>query len=344
MQCVECGQKEIFKDGVCIDCYRKTHSFTSGPEIIDIPFCSHCGSYKYKNTWSSQIFSEILKIYVKHLFKIKNDFKNIDINTECEDIDQGKKCNIYITGHIEDLEITETHEVLVRLKKTVCDVCSKQYGGYYEAIIQIRAEDRKLTEKELKNIESMVFNTIEDTHAKGNRGLFVTDYGLEHGGIDFFISDKNVGLNLAKKIYAQYGGIIKQSSKDKGMKDSRQIKIMTYLVRIPSFRKNDFVKIGKTFFYVVSIKGHTIKMINLANWDEIIEDLKNIQKANVIGGNELIKEMILVSQTKEEVQIMNEKNYQIINVKKPKSINFKDKEIKTVKLEGTVFLFLEKQK
>ena len=344
MRCVECGEKEIFKDGVCIDCYRKTHTFTSGPEIIDIKFCSHCGSYKYKNTWSLQPFSEVLKKYVKHLFKIKNDFKNIDINTECEDIDQGKKCKIQITGYIEDLPITETHEFLVRLKKTVCDVCSKQYGGYYEAILQIRAEDRKLTEKELGNIESMVFNTIDEMRSKGNRGLFITDYGLEHGGIDFFISDKNVGLNLARKIYEQYGGIIKQSSKDKGMKDSRQIKIMTYLVKIPSFRKNDFVKIGKKFFYVVSIKGHNIKMINLVNWEEIIEDLKNIQKVNILGGNELIKEMILVSQTKEEIQIMNKKNYQVTTVKKPKPINFKDKEIKTVKLDGNLFLFLEKQK
>lgn len=343
MQCVECGQKEIFKDGACIDCYRKTHTFTTGPKIIDVLVCTHCEGYKYKNTWSSQLFDEVLRRHVKHLFKIKNDLRNIDINTECEDTDQGKKCKIHITGFIDDLEITETHEVTVRLKKTVCDVCSKQYGGYYESIVQIRAEKRKLTKKELENIESIIFNTVENLRAKGNRGLFISDYGLEHGGLDFFISDKNIGLTLAKKVQEQYGGIIKQSSKNTGMRDSKQIYIMTYLVRIPSIRKNDFIEFDKKIFYIISIKGHAVKMLNLNNWEEIIDELKNIQNAKIVGGNEIIKEMILVSQTKDEVQIMDEKKYGITTVKKPKSINFKNKEIKAVKIDDKFFLFPEKQ-
>ena len=51
--CVECGNEyAIFKEGVCINCYLKTHSFTKGPEIIDIPICTNCMSYKIKNIWT----------------------------------------------------------------------------------------------------------------------------------------------------------------------------------------------------------------------------------------------------------------------------------------------------
>ena len=46
-------------------------------------------------------------------------------------------------------KITEEHNTIVRMKKDVCDVCSKRFGGYHEAIVQVRTDKRNLTEEEL---------------------------------------------------------------------------------------------------------------------------------------------------------------------------------------------------
>jgi nonsense-mediated mRNA decay protein 3 len=339
MFCVECGKDgPIFKEGVCINCYLKTHSFTKGPNIIDIPICTHCNSYKYKNTWTSELFNDVIIRIIKNSYTISKDLKKPDINTKCEEQKDRLQCRIIISGFIDDHEVSEEHDVLVRLKKTVCDVCSKRFGGYHEAVLQIRADNRKLDKEELNNIILSVEGLVENLQAKGNRGLFITDMGEEHGGFDFFISDKGAALTIAKKIQDQYGGEIKQSSKNVGMKDSKQIYKMTYLLRIPSYKKGDYIKINNSHYQIITIQKNSIKIQNLSNWEDKIVDLNQIKNFNIVGGNELVKEMILVSQTNNEVQLMDPKNYQIFTIKKPKKTNIKTDMVKVVILNNKIFL------
>ncbi|MCK4364769.1 MAG: hypothetical protein KAW45_01835 [Thermoplasmatales archaeon] len=343
MFCVECGKDgPIFRDGVCISCYLKTHTFTKGPDIIDLPVCSHCGSYKYKSTWTSDLFGDVIRRLIKHSFQISRELNKVDINTECNETKEGMFCKVYISGFIDDVEITEEHDLSVRLKRTVCDVCSKQFGGYHEAIVQIRTDRTKLTKKETNDFTIFVENIVEESQSKGNRGLFITDVGKGHGGLDFFISEKGPALVIAKKIQERYGGKIKQSSKNIGMKDGRQIYRMTYLIRLPSYKKGDFLRNNNMFLHIVSIHGNTVKMIDLSNWDESTVDIRTIQKAKILGNEELIEEMILVSQTADEIQIMDPKTYGIKVIKKPKPIEFKKEKVKILKTEKQIFLIPNK--
>lgn len=339
MFCVECGNEEpIFKDGVCINCYLKSHTFTSGPDLIDLPTCAHCRSFKYKNTWTNDKLCDVLKRIIKNTFQISKELEKLNINTECKETKRGNECKVFITGFINDTEITEDHDLLVREKKTVCDVCSKRFGGYHEAIVQVRTESKKLSKDEIREIIDLVVNTVEELQNKGNRGLFITDMGEERGGLDFFMSEKGPALAIAKKIQEQFGGALKQSSKNIGMKDSKQIYRMTYSVRIPSFKKGSFLIYENLVYFVISVHGNKMKMINLSNWEELSFVFKNIKNAKIIGGEELIKKMILVSQTDSEVQLMNPETYKIQIIKKPRKINFKSEKIKVIITENHNFL------
>lgn len=340
MFCVECGSEEpIFRDGVCRKCYFKTHSFTKGPIEINLPICAHCSSYKYKNTWTSDLFGDVIRRIIKNTFEINRELRNVDITTECKEVRENMDCKVFITGFLDDVEINEEHQLLVHLEKIVCDVCSKRFGGYHEAIVQIRADNRELKKEELEHIGVFIENLVEDLRAKGNRALFITDIGEEHGGLDFYLSEKGAGLVIAKAIKDQYGGTIKQSSKNIGMRDSKQLYRMTYLVRLPSFVKGDFLKIDNSFFLVNSVHGNNVKMINLESWEESIKEVKSLNKVKKEGGQELVKDMILVSQTEEEIQVMDPKNYEIKIIRLPKSISFDSDKIKVIRINEQFFIY-----
>ena len=215
----------------------------------------------------------------------------------------------------------------------------RRFGGYHEAVIQIRADKRKLASKELNNIRLTVEQLVESIRAKGNRGLFITDVGEEHGGLDFYLSDKGVALTITKQIQEQYGGQIKKSSKNVGMKDSRQIYKMTYLIRLPAYRKNDFISHNNTFYRITSVHKNKAHVISLKDWKEETLDDKELQKANILGGEELVKEMILVSQTKDEVQIMNPDTYDIKHIRKPEPMLFESEKIKVIKIDDRLFIY-----
>jgi len=335
MFCVECGKEgPIYKEGVCIDCYIKSHNFTKGPEIIDLPVCSHCDSFKYKNTWTNDLLSDVLRRIIKNTFHISKELKKVDINTGCKEKNEEINCKVYITGFIDDKEITEEHKILVRKKRTVCDICSKRFGGYHEAIVQIRTKKKKLEDAEIKEISKLVEDLVEELQEKGNRGLFITDISEEHGRIDFYISEKGPALAIAKKIQEKYGGSIKQSSKNVGMKDSKQIYKMTYSIRIPGYKKGSFLENNNAIYKIQSIHGNKIKMINLLNWEETSVDANDIEKANIFAKEEYVKEMILINQDDNEVQVMDPKTYKIQIIKKPKKINFNLEKIKVLKIKN----------
>ena len=339
MFCVECGEeKEIYKNGVCLECFLKENKFTSGPSEVDLPFCAHCNSYKYKNIWTSELLKDVLRRIIKSTFKISPELKKIDINLVCDDKETNMECKVYISGFVGKQEITEEHDLLVHLKKTVCDVCSKRFGGYHEAIIQVRADKRDLTEEEMDNISLIVETHVQNMQAKGNRTVFVTDLTEEHGGIDFYLSDKTAAQSIVKKIQQDYGGNITQSSKNIGMKDGKQLYRVTNLLRIPSVKKDDFIKLDHQYYQVKGLKAKTVKLIKLSDWEEITTDLKNLKNANILGGEEILNEMIVVSQTKKEIQLMDERTYKIKIVKKPKEFEYGKEKIKVLKKDDFLFL------
>jgi len=342
MFCVECGKEEpIYKNGVCLQCYLKQAQFTKGPAIIDIIACPRCESYKYKNTWLMEPFAEALRRHVKDAFHIDPELKESRIETDCKEQDRMYACIVRITGTVGGQTVMEEHPLTVRLKRTTCDVCSREAGGYYEAILQIRSDTRAFSKTELQMLRETVEKIVRQHQGSGKRGLFITDYEEKREGLDFFLSDKSTAFAIAKKIQEQYGGEFKQSASTAGMKDSRQLFRMTYLVRIPAFRTGDFICMNDSFYMISSVHSTRVRTIELSTWKETIIEGKDIKPPMILGGMELVKEMIVVSQSKHDIQLMDAKTYTMVDIPKPPTADVKTPTVKTVKLEGSLFLYPE---
>jgi len=300
--------------------------------------CPRCSSYKFKNTWVQESFEDILKQHLKEAFTINPELTQVKIQTECKEQERIYTCLVSILGCLENQTIMEQHPLTVRIKHNTCETCSREAGGYYEATLQIRAEQRTFTHAELKTLRSVVETMVKQFQAGGKRGLFIADIADKREGLDFFLSEKGTALSIAKKIQEQFGGDFKQSASSAGMKDSRQVFRMTYLVRIPAYRKGDFFSFEDSFFSIVSLHSNKVRALELSTWTEKIIEGKNIQPSRIYGGKELIKEMIVVSQSKTEIQLMNPKTYTTIEIRKPKAFSVDTTMVKTVTLDDTIFL------
>jgi len=339
MFCVECGKEEqIFRNGVCLTCYLKHAQFSKGPVVLDITFCPRCSSYKHKNIWIQEHFDDILRRHIKDAFTISPELKNVEIQSKCNEKDRVLMCTVSISGFLEGNLITEQHPLTIRIRHTTCNICSREAGGYYEAILQIRAEKRTFTDEEIRTLRSAVESMVGQYQEGGKRGLFITDFDEKREGLDFFLSEKTTAFSIAKKIQEQFGGDFKQSASTAGMKDSRQVYRMTYLVRIPAYRKGDFFSFGDSFFLIVSLHENKVRAVELSTWDEKVIDGKEISPSKIFGGKELIREMIVVSQSKKEIQLMNPKTYSTVEIQKPKMISIDTSMVKTVKLDDYLFL------
>jgi len=304
--------------------------------------CPRCSSYKYKNTWLQESFNDILKRYIKEAFTVSPELKHVEIQTQCKEQERILACMVFISGALEDQTITEQYPLTVRIRHNTCEICSREAGGYYEAILQIRAEQRTFTNAELKTLRSAVETMVGQYQESGKRGLFITDIDEKREGLDFFLSEKGTAFSIAKRVQEQFGGDFKTSASSAGMKDSRQVYRMTYLVRIPTYRKGDFFSFNKSFFSIVSLHTNKVRALELSTWTEKVIDGKDIQPSRIYGGKELIREMIVVSQSKNEIQLMNPKTYTTVEIRKPKTASVDTPMVKTVKLDGYLFLVPEK--
>lgn len=95
---------------------------------------------------------------------IKSEHKILDAKISKKTV--GNKVHVTVTarGKIKGLVKTESHNMLVILRKRMCDMHVKISGGYYEAMIQIRGTEKEailkkvrqiVPEKALSNIEAL---------------------------------------------------------------------------------------------------------------------------------------------------------------------------------------------
>lgn len=132
--CPKCGvssKEKEFAGMFCIECKSKdAFEKTQIPICIKIQKCKKCGKVKIKR-WNKNI-SELEQQVVS---LCKGNFEQIEVMSLNPD-----ECKIDFV--FSELRISET--IPVKISKTLCDNCTREVRGYYEAIIQLRGEKNEV--------------------------------------------------------------------------------------------------------------------------------------------------------------------------------------------------------
>ncbi|UCH88211.1 MAG: hypothetical protein JSV49_08070 [Thermoplasmata archaeon] len=339
MYCIECGAETKLYKNLCRNCFSKSTSFSSVSKYCNATICPTCNAMLRSKQWLPfDEFEEAVEKAVLDKIKIDPSIKtsNIDIGLQ---FDTKHLANAEITAKLnyEDLTLTESNKCEVRIKYEQCDVCSKMSAQYYSAIIQIRAEERALTEKEIDRCLDLVGAQIE-TSQTSDKSIFISKVEKIHGGYDIYLSHQNIAKSIAKNLVATYGGIMNSSSSMAGQKDGKEIFRMTYLVRLPKYQLGDVVKIEDKIVLVFGITNKKLDLIDLSNWLKFSQTPKRLKTIKIIANKSDYRKAQIISGTHNEFQVLDLSNYKTYDVPIPEHFQYYDKSNSEKKIPEEIYI------
>nr|WP_294997976.1 NMD3-related protein [uncultured Methanobrevibacter sp.] len=345
MFCPECGStdKEMIGD-ICIDCFLKEFQMIEIPKRIEVQICSHCNSKLEEGKWSDEFIPEEEIIYraLERNIKIADEVENEIINLE---IDQMKGtlayCYVEVIGEVHGHRIEETHDSEVKILKTVCPTCSKVQSGYYETVVQFRADSREIKVEEYAKADEIVERTLIK-QSKSDKLAYCPQIAKLKEGYDYYIGSFKSGHKVAEALKEEFGGIIKESprliSEDKST--GKGLYRVWISVRIPEFEISDFIKFEDKIMQVQSITKNSIVGIDISTNKKHNIPMKNMEDVELVKKSEEIETTSIISKSPSIIQILDPSDYSAVDLEMKeefKDYNIGD-EVKLIKIDNYIYL------
>ncbi|MEM2924812.1 MAG: 60S ribosomal export protein NMD3 [Methanocellales archaeon] len=336
--CPKCG-KPYDGLGICAACYLAQKKLIKAPSLIEIKICPKCNAIYRMGKWREMSSRKAIEEAVKEELKIDSEARNPQIEIYPERIDSYNwKADVRITADLKDKRVTDLINITVRVKRDVCERCSRIAAGYYSAIIQIRGEGRIPTKEELARARGIAFEAIQKLQQNGDEMAFISDEKEVAEGLDIYIGTLAAGKQISKAIIEQMGGKLSQSPKLMGRRDGKEVYRITYSIRLPEFLKGDIVAIGGDVVEVKKIdkKINGIDLRTGARYCKKIDELKNVVKIGSIADK---KKTVLTAASETEIQILDPDTFSPVYLSRPKFLKaINGTEISIVKTSMGIFV------
>jgi nonsense-mediated mRNA decay protein 3 len=336
---VKCGKEEQLYENLCKDCFLEKATFFEVPKVIKTIICPHCLARAVGNHWEDSMDEETaiknsVIDNIKMIKEIDNDNYLIELEPFKTNILTAK---IQAIGDFENLEVMNELITEVRLNYKSCFRCSRLSGSYYEAILQLRATNRHLTEDEMKKAEEIVLNYL-DSGGQTEPYAFLTKSEYIHGGVDFYIGSSNIARQIAKVLAAKFKGKVRESSSLVGRHDGKEVHRITSIIRIPEYKVGEFIKYENKIYRIHSMHKNHVICIYLQSGQKVKFDHAELSNANILGGSELTNDAVVVFESENEIQILDPDTYKTIDVLKPKDFRVKGESVKVLKYEDQIYI------
>ncbi len=337
--CPRCGKKidsdrETLKTDsrrsarLCNECFIENTDILKTPKEIEIEVCSLCSSYKDRGEWKSGKPEEKVALgNVEDILEIYSEAEDVEVGLFLKSHGEDYKITCNLSAKVRDIPVTEEKTVKVNVKRVSCPSCSKAAGEYYESLVQVRAKEREIREKEKDRALKIASEIVEkDTEA------FISKIEETDGGIDIYMGKNKAGEEIARKL-GEYGSMSSSASLI-GEKEGERLYRVTYSVRLPKLTRGDIVVSNGTPFLVEEVSNNTT-LRNLKTGNKNYMENKKAEKAEKIGKINDAETTSIVSESKKEFQILDPETYETITLEKPDFIE--GQEIKVIKTHKGVF-------
>lgn len=338
--CVECGKQGELIGSLCVDCYSRRHVRPAVPSHVDLTLCAHCSSMRTEHGWEDVgSVREAAELAIERALVLPRGAKLLDLSVQLAERDERNlSAKLRLVLAVEGHEFERELETVVRLKRGSCDECSRQHGGYYEAILQLRGAGRVLDKQTEADAERFVRDRIAAMR-RSSREVFVSRVERVRGGVDFYISTVSSARSIARELQEAMCAEYKESSSLWGRRAGRDVYRMTFLVRLPGFARGDIVELEGRDYLVRDMTRGMVRVIDLLTSEE-----KAVRRGEPIGctlsiPKARILRAVVLSEGDEEVQVLDPESMSPVDVRKPPGFLRKGEHVRLVKTKlGTYVL------
>lgn len=263
-------------------------------EKLNIEICSRCGYIKIRGNWIRIPLEEAIK-------KSVNEKLRVDPNFQVDEIILADKFLI-LKGVLNEDVVEVTVPFTYRFRKICCPRCSMESGGYYEAIVQVRADKRDLKVGEIEKAKEITNRFLLESEGEKD---FLTKFEVNKNGIDFYLGSRKLGEKISRKIAEELGGKVFESKKLHTRVDGRDFYRFTFLVRLPEYEEMDIVEKGDTLYVVKNIRM-------AKGFDFLSGKYANIMKTNVAVKREFLRWGVITNLDESSAEVTTEKGVVIV--------------------------------
>jgi len=341
--CVVCGKETPdaeLRHGECASCYLEKNVLASLKEHVDVEVCVHCHARKRGEIWleghgsMEPIVEDAVREAIVTAKVVEKPRVRVTVIPEDE---RNFTVRAVVGGTAEGVPFEKELKARSRVKNATCVRCSRVQGGYYEAIVQVRATRRSMGKEELRAIKGLASRFIERVVSDGDRSAFVLRDEEVDRGVDIYMGTTNSGRMLAKAICNEYGGKTTEHPKTVGQKDGLDLIRLTFAVKLPEYRAGDVVVLDDEVFRVSSIGPKTVQLIELASGKLRHVERALVERALVLSPRDA-REAVVVSASDKELQLLDPWTYETVSVLRPADLGEVGGSVSVLKHEGELIV------
>lgn len=138
---------------------------------------------------------------------------------------------------------SERYPVEIRFSYATCESCGLMSGGYHEAVLQIRADKRPVSDQEAEQILEMVTHRTVAEYGRDVKA-FVTSVDRHRHGVDFKIGSEHLAHKIGDEIERAFLANRKENFKLVTEEhDGKRKYRVTIVLRLPEFEIGDFITV-----------------------------------------------------------------------------------------------------
>jgi len=239
--CPLCGEPS--EGDLCGKCRAGRTRWLEAAPRAECVSCPACGSRKAGAVWQDSPVprEELARELAIHAVRLAPEVRDPRFQVSLWEKSPNRTvATVRVQAKLFGTPVEDEARVEILWRGETCDRCSRISGGYFEGVVQVRADGRSLSPRE-REVAARIGAEVEERLQEGGARLSFISRMTEEEGLDIVVGQSTMGEEIAREITGALGGRYTVHPKLAGEKDGRRLYRITYSIRLPRLQKGDVV-------------------------------------------------------------------------------------------------------